>query len=742
MLFKVKTHAAMRVAGILGLSILSSCGKFQSSDQNLGADDVALPARNLGCIQGVVIDGLTGTPVSIDEKSRGAPGRGIRTMVGGVPIGAQTVARSFDGSKEFTGEYSVCNIPLDETYPLIVSLDGYQKVEGLFEIASTIPPRTEKKDAPEIVKRVPTEIVNIKVYPIGVETSDLRFRVVYQGKPQVGARVQLVTTGNLLDDNSFLAPSPMTIRALPYNLETDGNGFAVFPANTLVLGAKLKYRVFPKNSYNSVGLAEGSVVIGVASGPDKQNYPNDIVVDLNQVYPALKLVSSSIDDNHYTNSGELRLVYNRPVKFYQDDEVDLVRATLSDVVYARLKQNVPGNNVSEQVDVRIEGNMVILTPKFEVAPVEADEGGAKIRFSGLHLTVADQESVGLDVQVPEMTVPLFPGRTDVPLPRFLKRVSGAISGTANSDVQGTVSVQLLDQKQRPYKLPAQVTIEASSGNGTVRAPGNTGSGSSTLTLNVSETGTVDFVWRLGSTSVKQVITVRSSGVDPLVIEAAVADVVSGVRFLRSSFSAPALREFGEPIEVEVINQNGAVFAGANAVVFSVESGSSGMIRDVLASSYSTAPLTLRTASSGRAQIIWKLGKSSETNVLRATVNGFSARLTATATLVPASIVSDAWTAGARATINRAYQLKIIVRDQEAHVLSGQRVSFRLLKGEGRLALPGSTSSVVNLIAMTDSNGIATVEFTPTNIGVFEIEAAQDTLTTTASFVGEAIRPSL
>lgn len=301
------------------LLLLSGCDQL-SSEQNKAANDRLL-AENLGCIQGVIIDGLSRDGVDLLSLTSEA-GSGIRAMIGGTAVQATAAASFLGASARSSGEYSICNIPLDERYNLVVDLPGFQRVEGLFSIESSLATRSADPSQLEIYKRVPTEIVNIVVYPVGVETADLKFQVTHEGKALSDARVQLLSTGrNKLDAANNHALVYTNMKSIPLALATDKEGQVTFKAENLVLGATYEYRVFPPTGSNSRGFAKGEFTLGLIDNASK-GLPYIVQLELNEIQPDLKPIStnSRLAANGYS---ELELIFNRPVELLFDTEDDI-----------------------------------------------------------------------------------------------------------------------------------------------------------------------------------------------------------------------------------------------------------------------------------------------------------------------------------------------------------------------------------------------------------------------------------
>lgn len=247
--------------------ILSGCGAFSKDDNssNDGGNDSGFsqPA-NSGCVQGVVLDGLTGKRIALATSNEAGEPRGVSVLVHNQLIQAAPMLASGDGgSANLLGEYSLCGFPLDESFPIFAWVDGYESFEGLVSVDSTVAQRTPQSRQADILRSNPTMLANIKLYPKGTQTQDLKFVISHDGEKVSGAQVQLRATGaNVLDATGALAPQ---VRLVPQTTSTSSSGEVVFPAAALVLGGIYEYTVLPPDGGEELALAKGTVSVGLLS---------------------------------------------------------------------------------------------------------------------------------------------------------------------------------------------------------------------------------------------------------------------------------------------------------------------------------------------------------------------------------------------------------------------------------------------------------------------------------------------
>ncbi len=367
---------------------LSSCGKttVEGADAPNGRGELALTDLKTGCIQGVVINGLTGERIALPEATDANEegGKGISVRLNGTLVFADAATRDYATNSLMQGEYTLCDVPLEETYPLYAQVDGYLPFGSLVSVVSSVAQRSAKADS-DIQKPLPTSIVNIRLYPVGTATRDLAVKVLYQTTPLAGATVQLVPSDkNVLDQGSFA--TPVNGALLTVTATTDAAGVAKFAAGLLVLGGVYDYTVIPAAGTHTLFKAEGLVVGLLAGKADHDAY--FLQIDLDNTAPALKVVSQTDEPSA---SAEKRCTLNRPVQLAYASE-DGIAAGLRGAVTATVKGAIAGNDSSESVNIQIVdgGYTVVLSAIFDKLPDLTKEPALAVSYSGVTLMPADR----------------------------------------------------------------------------------------------------------------------------------------------------------------------------------------------------------------------------------------------------------------------------------------------------------------------------------------------------------------
>jgi len=366
-----------KIALLVAITMLPSCSK----DSNDSGGAPGAPTK--GCIQGVVIDGQTGNRIQFPAFN---DDNGIFALVRNKLISGKPLTTKPDDVLQKQGEYVLCDIPLDESFPLFMWLEGYEVFESSVTVRSTVASKSSGA-AYDIVRNAPTELANLLAFPKGTNVKDLSFFVTQKGAPVAGAQVILKPFGgNYISwGSSFLGAS--SLRSKPLNGVTDAAGNAVFAAADLVLGGQYTWVVLPPDGgATSTGAqSSGVFTLGLRDAGDNTD-PYSLYADLSHTEPSLVELSRSTDSNDPIPTGALVVYYNRAIEIAPGTE-DSITATLSGNVTAELVDNVDGNKASEQVKVTIDGNKLLLEPIWKTNP-NADttkELNLAITYTGLTL---------------------------------------------------------------------------------------------------------------------------------------------------------------------------------------------------------------------------------------------------------------------------------------------------------------------------------------------------------------------
>ena len=281
---------------------------------------------------------------------------------------AQPGPDSGTADSALNADYSVCDIPLDETFPMYVNIDGYQAIEGSIKVKSSSAMVTNKDD---LLKPFPVEVVNLMVFPVGTRTQDFKMSVSYDGAALEGAIVELFATGDNLmrpTGNSYLQPANVRTQALTKT--TDVTGAVTFAKTDIVLGGVYAYTVTPSSTATEIAISTGNVAVGFltnAASTANNQVPYFASVSLLSAVPTFAIQSSSITNGSANSDGKLTVTFNREIEIVPGTK-DNITAVLGNALEATLATNAVGNNASEQVDFAVSGNVLTLKPKFATSP--------------------------------------------------------------------------------------------------------------------------------------------------------------------------------------------------------------------------------------------------------------------------------------------------------------------------------------------------------------------------------------
>jgi hypothetical protein len=370
--------ARVRTGWLWAALVVVSCSGKESSS----GGGSSLPT--VGCLQGVVINGLTAERIALPSDST----KGLQVLVQDDLRAATTLVEDLaaEGANPLlAGEYYICDVPLDEEFPVFVWVDGYEPFESLVRVHSTAASRSPLATA-DLIKPYPTEIANIRLYPKSTQVKDLDVLVTHAGAPLANAQVILRSQGtNFLDPlhQNFLAPS--NTRASTQTLTTDATGFVKFPAAELVLGGYYVWTVLPPDAGANQTVASGTFIVGLRNDANTSS-PYLLTVDLDHSVGQLAMLSKSTDANDPEPTGTLTVFFNREFEIIPGTEDEIV-ATLSGAVTAALAEDNTSNQKPDTVSVKIEANKLTLTPVWKTNP-DADtskEPTLSITYSGLKL---------------------------------------------------------------------------------------------------------------------------------------------------------------------------------------------------------------------------------------------------------------------------------------------------------------------------------------------------------------------
>lgn len=713
-------HHPFRTALALSMALgAAACGQLTKKDSNALTDGGV--TRNLGCIQGVVINGLTGDAINI-SKFDASKGEGLRVVIGGTTLTPVAVSDEALKAGDLPGHYTLCDIPLDESYPVVVNVPGFARIESNVTVASTVAARSKEADS-DLTKLVPIQTMNVRLYPVGVQTQDMKFVVTNAGQAVSGAQVILVADGaNTLDDDKFLIPR--NISAKPLTVSTDASGAAIFPAAELTLGALMDYRVIPPTTDLKMTVVSGTLNVGLLAQTGVQ-HPYLVYVDLKNPLPPLSVVSTNLDANDFITTGEYVAYFNRDIEIVPGTE-DKIVATLFNADGAELVSNIPNNLISDQVKVDTTiPNVLHLSPVWLTQADPVTEAGLYIVYSGISLRLKSSPGTADVRQFNDFKVPFFGGVTaaQVATKVMLADDSGDNqSGPALADLSKPLSIKLLNQFGRPMKHPTPVVFSVKTGAGQLRAIGQDPAYGQSAVQTATVNGVASLMWRLGLNSGVQTVTVtvpNSPLIEPIEFKATAAPIVYSLSKIAGDGLNVKLGTDTEMV-VQLRDQEGKAIAIANQMVtFQVSSGD-GVVRTAGNDPGTLRQVVVPTSADGQARALLNVRTGSvrssfQVNVAVPGIAG--AAFTGAVQATPRSMQITG-SASAKKNVEIAAPLVVTLLDQDGRVYpaSGQNVVFAVTAGAGTLrAMPaGSVHQASPLSVSTDGNGQAGVYFIPTS----------------------------
>ncbi len=602
--------ASRAVWPILALSALSAACGVMSKKQDHIQDRTAFDERHSsGCVQGVVINGQTGERIALSGKQAD---EGIFVLAHSSHLGAVPA----DNADYLKGEFVLCGVPLDESFPIFARFHGFGEFYSNVQIESTLAQKSPKASV-DIRKPEPTRIANIRLYPIGIETQDLKFQVVHNGAPVEAATVRLTPQGrSFFDDAAFLAP--LNFRSQPVVMKTDAKGEVIFSKDSLMLGGVYNYDVLPPQGGLFQEAQAGSITVGLGNTGVNQPDPYSVVVNLSDSRASdLVLVSSSLDDADYDSRGRISLVFNRAIKLAPGTE-DKQTAFLTNAVTARIRDTVANNGAAEQVNAYVDGNTVTLEPIFSVIPDAATEAGLEVTFSGIEIQVADGPNNTVRKDLGSLTVKLFGGTTQ-PIP-FKYADTLELTGGNGQAAQITAAlasplkVRVYDQFGAPFS-GQKVSFQIDGAN--------SGGSLSSYLLVTDASGYATTNWTLGNTVGKQSVLVTAVSIrgdalknSPQSFTATAADKLVATTMAVAAGDAQTAKagtQLAADVQVKVLDQNGAPIAGQN-VIFELTQASGGG---------SLTSFVIASDANGLATTKWTLG--STVGAQQVTVRAVNAR---------------------------------------------------------------------------------------------------------------------
>lgn len=352
-----------------------------------------------GCVQGSLVDGLTGAPIKVPNASATS---GIYVLVRNIPIPAINIGSnqasvpesspSPSGPTLFESEYLACNIPLDENFPIFAYINNYVQFEGIISIKSTVNDRDTAQQL--LLKPAPTTIGNIRVFPTGTETKNFEFvltnngrfinrATIYVSAARLGFIEEIDPLGTFIN--------PLHFRGGTITAESNSDGIAIIPANKLSLGLLYNFTIRPPSA-TFLSSFEGTFTYGLVP----EAIPSAVVenfrypVELASTVPELKLLSVSLENGTFDRTGKIEFIFNRSIEFIENTKGSLTVAlqhgpvsTAASAVQCPTASPTCTNiqilpipipnplNISPNVEITSRENVLVLTPKFNPGPTSS-----------------------------------------------------------------------------------------------------------------------------------------------------------------------------------------------------------------------------------------------------------------------------------------------------------------------------------------------------------------------------------
>jgi hypothetical protein len=561
-----------------------------------------LPATT-GCLQGVVIDGVTGERLPLTVAA-GDTVSGIKVLVGSSFLTAAPVASNTDTPQTagLKGEYLLCGVPLEATFPIIAQLDGYQAFESYVSIDASAMARGGGAEQDRL-PAAPTLQANIRMFPNAAIEQPYHLIVTHAGQPLPGARVSLQPTGQhvLTQGDGFLYPIPLSRPSI--NVTTDDAGVAEFAPGALSLGAIYRYEVLPPDGGEALRAKTGSLVVGYMTSPA---LPFTTYVDLGLVDMEIVVLSKSTDSESHDPTGNLTFYLNRNVELVPGTE-KLITASLTNIVKASLVADVPTNETVEQVTVTIEGTRVTIAPRFRVAPQLKIEPGASISYSGVHLRPVDGKGLTSRAELAG-TVSFFGGVASPGRPATVTVVSGnAQPGSAGAALPNPLVVSVQDQYGQ--LVPNATVTFTPTGGGSV-AP---------TTAVTDASGRAQTVWTLGTTGGQEVTAAVTGATSATFTATFLQPSTMTIVGLGDGQTGVVSNPLTEALVVELRDTNNRIVPNVD-VVFTVDQGAGGTI-DTITPSAAMTTQTVATGPDGRASVVWTFGATAGSYTVTASATG-------------------------------------------------------------------------------------------------------------------------
>lgn len=343
------------------LLVAPSCGEKEKSKPRTSSFPGFNRKPGFGCVQGVVLNGFTGQRFDLSTIT---DPDGIYVLIRGTKLKAQF----YKDDPHLVGEYFICDIPVENAYPIFANISGFLPFESQVSITSTRAIRTvaspgnvsEEAAIPE-----PIRLANFRLFPKESSSRSLVINVRKDNVPLSGALVDLQplpADGQFTFNGDFV--STAGTRLLPTRKTTNVDGLAAFSSSEIAYGSNYRLKVTPAAQSDASAAVTRDFTLGFSGTVPTDRNTWEFNVDVSDANEDLKVIACSSKAKSWDTNGTIVLTLNRPVKLSRgEDQRDLWTAGLSGGVAELVAIDATNNNnaVSEHFDVSITGDDKILT---------------------------------------------------------------------------------------------------------------------------------------------------------------------------------------------------------------------------------------------------------------------------------------------------------------------------------------------------------------------------------------------
>jgi adhesin/invasin len=690
MQYKTRLNTISKLAAAATFAALTaSCGGLNTGLGGAGdRNDSDASAVHTGCVQGIVIDGISGRRLDVTAVDAG---QGISALVTNRLVAGRATTIAADPER-LLGEYVLCGVPLDGDFPLFARFQGYQAFEGTIRVDSTAPALTSDAET-DITVTAPTRTANIRLFPL-TAAKDFVVAVHNAGKGVNGATVTMRPLGfDAVEQGSneeFLLPA--VYRAATLSLTTDKNGNAAFTTAKLMLGGRYEVAVIPPDDLDAAAVGSRQVTVGLqpAAGVDPYRY----FVDLETIVQPFTVQSTSLVGRAYSLDGSVTYVFSRDIQLAPGSENN-IHVSLDKAVDAKLVADDANTLRDERVSVSVKGNRLRLAPVFKVEPRQGREPGLSVAFSGVAVSPKAGHDLGRRLTL-SPRVSVFGGVAQPAAATALRAMAGdGQLGSVGQQLPQALAVQVDDQYGQP--MPgAVVAFQVMEGGGSLYSS----------SVASDSYGRASVVWSIGRSGTQRVVAKLPNGsavqFSAGFLPAATVAVVSG-----NNQAALVGEALTSAVVARVADRNGYPVTDTVVEVSLDDAVNGGLIAATLGGVGSTS-LRLRSSASGDVSFYWTVGMVAGTYTARIKdAAGVVTPVTVTARaapLAPTQLLKsdgDGQTGDAGEELDAPLVVQVL--DQRQRPLAGVSVILTTANVGGTLTV--GTTTAASVTAVTDENGL-------------------------------------